>query len=29
MLDEAIYLDEAVQAGRLEHGVFEYLRHLM
>ena len=29
MLDEAIRLQEQIQAGKLEHEVFEYLRHLM
>jgi serine/threonine protein kinase len=29
MLDEAVRLDEEVRAGRLEHEIFEYLRHLM
>ncbi len=29
MLDEAVRLQEQVQAGRLEREVFEYLRHLM
>lgn len=29
MLDEAIRLQEQVQAGKLERQVFEYLRHLM
>jgi hypothetical protein len=29
MLDEAIRLQEQVEAGRMDRGVFEYLRHLM
>ncbi len=29
MLDEAVRLQEQVQAGKLELGIFEYLRHLM
>lgn len=29
MLDEVVRLDEEVKAGRLDHGIFEYLRHLM
>jgi hypothetical protein len=29
MMDEVVRLDEEVRAGRLERGVFEYLRHLM
>ena len=29
MLDEAIRLDEEVRAGRLDRGIFAYLRHLM
>lgn len=29
MLDEAIRLQEQVQAGKLEHDIFEYMRHLM
>ncbi len=29
MLDEAIRLEEQVRAGKLEHNIFEYLRHLM
>jgi ABC-type multidrug transport system ATPase subunit len=29
MLDEVIRLDEEMRAGRLDRGVFEYLRHLM
>jgi hypothetical protein len=29
MLDEAIRLEEQVQAGKLEKGIFEYIRHLM
>jgi hypothetical protein len=29
MIDEVIRLHEEVQAGQLEHQVFEYLRHLM
>jgi putative ATPase len=29
MLDEAIRLQEQVQAGRLGHEIFEYIRHLM
>jgi len=29
MLDEAIRLQEQVQADKLEHEIFEYLRHLM
>ena len=29
MLDEAIRLQEQVEAGKLEHEIFEYMRHLM
>ena len=29
MLDEAVRLNEEVQAGRLEREIFEFLRHLM
>ena len=29
MMDEAVRLHEEVQAGRLDRGVFEFLRHLM
>jgi ABC-type multidrug transport system ATPase subunit len=29
MLDEAVRLDEEIRAGRLDRGVFDYLRHLM
>ena len=29
MMDEVVRLDDEVKAGRLERGVFEYLRHLM
>ncbi len=29
MLDEAVRLQEQVEAGKLEHEIFEYLRHLM
>ena len=29
MMDEAVRLDEEVQAGRLEREIFEFLRHLM
>lgn len=29
LLDEAVRLQEQVQAGRLEHEIFEYIRHLM
>ena len=29
MLDEAVRLQEQVQAGRLDRAIFEYLRHLM
>src|SRR6266487_1638592 len=29
MLDEAARLQEQVQAGKLEQGIFEYMRHLM
>ena len=29
MLDEAIRLQEQVETGKLEHEIFEYLRHLM
>ena len=29
MVDEAVRLDEEVHTGRLEHEIFEYLRHLM
>jgi len=29
MMDEAVRLQEQVQAGKLEHEIFEYLRHLM
>jgi hypothetical protein len=29
MLDEAVRLDDEIRAGRLDHGVSEYLRHLM
>ena len=29
MMDEAVRLDEEVQAGRLDREVFDYLRHLM
>jgi hypothetical protein len=29
MIDEAVRLDEEVKAGRIERGIFDYLRHLM
>lgn len=29
MLDEVVYLQEQVRTGKLEHEIFEYMRHLM